>query len=515
MNRKSFLLLLIPLVLSAYTHLWNPIGFPVFHPDEGVYLRRSLHVLAGLGPQDPNSRFDHSQETNSSYDHPYFGQLLLAGVFSLIGYPDHNASADSIEYHFAVPRVIIGMFSILDTFLIYKICEHRYNRSVALIAAILFAVMPLSWLTRRIVLDSILLPFLLLSILLLVQTSQRSRNTAILYLLSGICMGLSIFTKIPAFTIIPLGLYLINGTIPKSSKNHAKLKFISVWLLPAILVPLLWPAYALYLGQFDEWLQGVSWQGTERQTEGRTLADTLINFWGADIVLFMLGLAGIVFCSVRRDFLPLIWVVPYFVLLYFVGWVTHFHLILILPPFCIAIANMMEKMPRLLVLRRSKIVTSISLVVITVFGVVVTTMLITTNVSWTQIQGAHLVENYSSQYNYQNGGEKGKITIIASPIFSWLFKYVFNNEDTFTHIRDTRDIETENLVMVVDAVYHQIISGNEGENKSQIDRLQKIYNDTEIIALFKSDWSTTRDDYPYNGMEAAGTRTRTVEIRGK
>ena len=59
----------------------------------------------------------------------------------------------------------MGILAIVDTFLVYKIAEFRYNRNVALIAAVLFAVMPLTWLIRRILLDSILLPFLLSSIL--------------------------------------------------------------------------------------------------------------------------------------------------------------------------------------------------------------------------------------------------------------------------------------------------------------------------------------------------------------
>ena len=156
--------IIIPLILSGFTHLYNPIGFPAFHPDEGVYLRRSLHVSSGLGPQDDSSKFDHSQESNSSYDHPFFGQLLLGGIFYIIGFPSithPSPSSASIELIYTIPRIIVGIFSILDTYLLYRICEQRYDRKVALVSAILFAVMPLTWYTRRIVLDSILLPLVL------------------------------------------------------------------------------------------------------------------------------------------------------------------------------------------------------------------------------------------------------------------------------------------------------------------------------------------------------------------
>jgi hypothetical protein len=49
-------------------------------------------------------------------------------------------------------------------FLVYKIADCRYNRRVAYIVAILFAMMP-SWLLRRAPLDNFLMPYLLSSIL--------------------------------------------------------------------------------------------------------------------------------------------------------------------------------------------------------------------------------------------------------------------------------------------------------------------------------------------------------------
>src|ERR687888_1056755 len=161
----SFFLLTIPLVLSAFTHLWNPIGFPSVYVDEGHYMRRAMQVLNGLGPQETKSTYD------QPYDHPYFGQLFLAAALRIIGYPSSlnpaaNGDVHTIELLHLVPRILMGILALVDTFLIYKIAEVRYSsRNIALIASILFAVMPLTWITRRIVLDSILMPFLLSSIL--------------------------------------------------------------------------------------------------------------------------------------------------------------------------------------------------------------------------------------------------------------------------------------------------------------------------------------------------------------
>ena len=77
---------------------------------------------------------------------------LLAGVFETIGYPhslnpsssSYGNALHSIEMLYMVPRILMGILAVVDTFLVYKIAERRYNRIVALIAAVLFAVMPLS-----------------------------------------------------------------------------------------------------------------------------------------------------------------------------------------------------------------------------------------------------------------------------------------------------------------------------------------------------------------------------------
>ncbi|MGB7675452.1 MAG: hypothetical protein WBL54_02895, partial [Nitrososphaeraceae archaeon] len=72
---RSILFLSIPLILSAFTHLWNPLGFPSVHIDEAHYMRRAMLVLDSSGPQESaNSGYPRT------YDHPYFGQLFLAGL---------------------------------------------------------------------------------------------------------------------------------------------------------------------------------------------------------------------------------------------------------------------------------------------------------------------------------------------------------------------------------------------------------------------------------------------------
>src|ERR1041384_8712016 len=96
---RSLIFILIPLVLSTYTHLWNPTGFPSLHTDEGHYLRKSISTETGQGLQ-PQDR----------YRAPYFGQIFLAGIFSIINYPSVEVIGNSnpVEQQKQIPPVIFG-----------------------------------------------------------------------------------------------------------------------------------------------------------------------------------------------------------------------------------------------------------------------------------------------------------------------------------------------------------------------------------------------------------------------
>ena len=321
-------LIVIPLTLSAFTHLWNPIGFPYIHGDEAHYLRRAMHVLQGLGPQEAKTEFEHH------FDHPYFGQLFLGGVFGAIGYPHFiNISSSSfeglkwsVEQLYLYPRILMGILAVVDTFLIYKITERRYSRNAAFIAAVLFAVTPLTWLTRRVVLESIYLPLILSSILCVLylsypqfKSADNSKNkifdsarsiskylpsSRILTITSGVLLGLAIFTKITAIMIIPLLLYLI---FMKSRGNS--LKALRLWILPVIIIPMIWPIYALISGQLQDWVDGVTWQGDR---DGRGLYRSYLSIFKMDPLLCVIGISSVILITaIKRDVFFLLWLVPF------------------------------------------------------------------------------------------------------------------------------------------------------------------------------------------------------------
>ena len=482
------LLVLIPLALSAYTHLWNPAGFPNLFYDEGVYMRRALHVMEGLGPQEAYY-----------YDHPFFGQVFLGSMLMVIGYPQSlSPSPDlhSIGLLYEVPRTLMGILAIIDTFLIYKISERLYNRNVALFASVLFAVMPTAWFTRMILLDSILLPFLLSSILLAVhiRTSKSDRHNAryninnkVLIVMSGLLLGIAIFTKVPAFTIIPLVALLIYRN------NGRRLQPLAMWFIPVIAIPLLWPAQSLVVGAFSSWTNDVLWQ-VNRENAGLPWIVFLLAI--TDPLLFVAGFAGLAYSFIRRDMVILLWTLPFMAFLGFIGYANFFYWIPILPALCIGAAklifDMMEKTKKI----TQKALSIIVLSSIIAFGLVSTTLLIATDVSSAQLESAA----YAAGYLERGGGEgSGNLTVISNPVYSWIFKYVFDGDRILSDYRDTLYLPLDtsrNGILLIDDPRFKLDMGNENNQL-----LQKLQRNSSAIATFKG--KVTNFDlglYPYTSM---------------
>jgi hypothetical protein len=436
-----------------------------------------MHVMQGLGPQEAYY-----------YDHPFFGQIFLAGILSTVGYPESlHPSADlhSIESLYLVPRALIGMLAVIDTFLIYKISERLYGRNVALFGSILFAVMPATWYTRMILLDSLLLPLLLLSILLAVYTNTRSsknRTNNTLILLPGIFLGLAIFTKIPAFTMIPLVGFLVY-------RNNNNLKSLGIWFIPVILIPLIWPAQSILVDRFDSWTNDVFWQ-INRENAGLPWIIFLLAI--TDPVLFVAGFAGLAHSFMKRDYVILLWALPFMTFLAAMGYANFFYWIPILPVLCIGAAKLVFDIIERIKKSKQKLLTVAILLSITIFGLASTTLLIITNVTSAQIEAA----TYVSSYLVASTDDP---TVISNPVYSWIFKYVFNKNHVLSDYRDVLYSplsDHERRIVLIDDPRFKLDIGNENNQL-----LSVIYSNTSTIAIFKG--NVTNFDlglYPYTSM---------------
>ncbi len=482
------LFLLVPLVLSAYTHLWNSAGFPSFHPDEGHYIRRALHVLEGGSPEEKlGLRGAELSQGGAPYDHPFFGQILLAGIMALVGYPESFGSFPdfhSIEVLNQIPRIIVGSFAILDTFLVYKIADLRYSRKAGFISALLFAVMPISWLTHRVWLDNLQLPFMLSALLLIVYLNRTPTHNhrSLILISSGVLLGLAIFIKIPAFLFIPLFVFLIH----KESKRGF-LKDISLLLVPVILIPAIWPAFAMLNGEFNIWIEGILWQASGRADNWVT---GLRIFFIMDPIFSILGIAGIVYSVLRKDLLPSI---LFFTFLFFylaIGYASYFHFIPLVPALSISGARLIADLPGIFRIRKRFVGKAISYIVIAeigAFGLINTGMLINMNFTSHQLQATDEVIRLLSgtfdtigEEGFINGTSPHSITLVGNPYYHWVPQKVFHIDQIYTTYLSLAPFQTQYFIIIVDDRYHEsMLSG------SQSNRLTSLYNSTRSMAVFK------------------------------
>src|SRR5919197_1805291 len=482
--------LCIPLTLSVFTHFWNPKGFPILYFDEGIYMRRAMHVLNDQGPQ----------EESTFYDHPYFGQLFLAGVFRIIGYP-HLLITSSvggenleriIEMLYFVPRVLMGILAVVDTLLIYKISEFYYNRKVALISSVLFAVMPSTWMLRWILLDNIELTLILLSILFAIYAgnsknnnkSTNKKNISII-LLSGIFLGFAIFTKIPAFTMIPAVSYII---YKRNNDRHPN-TLLGLWFIPVILIPLIWPAYSISAGTFNFLIDGILWQ-THR--ESQPLFNSIYLIFKNDPISLIIGIAGIFFSIIKKNFLLSLWAFPLVIFLYFIGYVSAYHLIPLLPASCIAAAILIEWLSNKISKKKiQKILFPFAITSgICIVGLINTTMLIATNVNFAYFKAAAFIVQYLENINNQRSVYNNRVTVIGDAFYLWIPQYIFQLHHAYKMYYDKTLYKTERVLLIVDPGLIKAMSRNDIAAK----QIQKIYNAPSKPNLATFQQNRNKDD---------------------
>jgi Dolichyl-phosphate-mannose-protein mannosyltransferase len=450
---RDHVFIIILIGLAGFTHLWNVVGFPYPEFDEGIYMGRGLYFLTYQVLDDP--RFIH--------DHPYFGNIFMAGLFKLANFvdpnllntPEHGYESSIVEL-FLSSRIAMGVLAIIDTILIYKIVERVYkNRTHGFFASVLFAVMPATWLSRWIHLDTIQLPFLLASILFALWARGNKEDNQKLWLvcLSGIFLGISIFTKVPAFTMIPLIGYLVYSQ-GKSIRN------LSIWFLPVVLIPLIWPIYSIHQGEFKEWAYGIIEQ-THRG--GWPLYLALEDLLKIDPVLFILGIIGSVYALIKRDIFLILFTYPYLIFLLFINFVSNFHLLLVMISFCIAISkfilDLLNKSARTKVLRWPVIC------ILTIFGLASSILVISNGDNSAHFDALRYV------YEYVRQNQSKATSILASPFYVFLPIYT-SQSGNYSFWTDDRFTGPE-ILQILDPEYKKALKYQQELTPSTYHRLYK------------------------------------------
>lgn len=507
-------------MISALTHLWNLEGFPSIYRDEDHYLRKTLHVLNGLGPQEKSDEL--LSYPSHPYTHPYFGQLFLAVILGGIGYPDSihpSVDPSSIKQLFLVPRILIGLLAVLDTFLLFKITERRYDTTTAIISSVLFAVMPVTWIIRRVWLEPIQLPFLLASILiaLYIMDYKKGRTVPILITFSGILFGLAIFTKIPIISLMPLVLYIIYS----NSKNW---KLAGLWILPVLLIPLTWPLFAILNGEYDQWIDGLLWQ-SERENMGITAA--LGKLFSIDPVLLSITLIGTLYAIVmRRDLFIILWILPFILLSLLIGFVSYWHVIPLFPAFCIASAILIKDTSKLIRNNKfKKLLPYAVILVLGAYGLIVNINLLTLNLTSFHYQVISEISNQIQEANvraanYQSVGDLNKtgLTVLGTNYWLWIPKYIFdkNGSNEYRNYYNAEDNMTSNALFVVGENFIRDMT-RDNHTTYNVERLGQLLSKSDLLTVIEDNQSNTidRNKYPLKSIIDLEPKTSTkIKIHG-
>jgi hypothetical protein len=268
-------------------------------------------------------------------------------------------------------------------------------------------------------------------------------------------------------------------------------------------------------GHTEFWLDDVIWQATERPES--SLDNSLRDLLRIDPVLIVLGSVSLIYAALRKDVFILLWAIPFIIFFYFVGRVTYNYWVPLLPVFCIAgsvfIIELCWKITggtRRLI---GQILPFVVISSIVIFGLIINIMLITADLTSAQIQAAAYVQyqlNNEKAMGDNNIKTTNNVTVISGPNYSWIFKYVFRQDNILDNFRDRSPINTDKFVMMTDLPYKTFLRR---DNSDRSERLEALFDNTVSIAKFEGNASEYDfDKYPYFSIRQ-GRSGSEVDIR--
>jgi hypothetical protein len=220
-----------------------------------------------------------------------------------------------------------------------------------------------------------------------------------------------------------------------------------------------------------------------------------------DPLIFVVGFASIAYSFIRRDYLILLWTLPFIAFLAAMGYANFFYWIPILPALCIGAGNLLFDILQKSKKISQKVLRVAILLSIIIYGVTSSTLLIVTNVTSAQFESAAYVAGYLEEGTGAEDTEKNNnpTVVISNPIYSWILKYVFDKDPVLSDYRDMlySPVDTaKSKVLLIDDPRFMLDIGNEDNQL-----LHELYSNTSTIATFKG--KVTNFDlglFPYTSM---------------
>ena len=181
----------------------------------------------------------------------------------------------------------------------------------------------------------------------------------------------------------------------------------------------------------------------------------------------------------------MLWIIPFMVFLYAIGFVSYWHLIPIFPALSIAAAKMIVDLSTTRITNKKKDKRNIQQIVpfliisgIALFGILNTTKLISEN---TNVNNPHF-EAAAFVVKYLQDNHNDKFTVISNPFYSWIPFYVFNlHYDSIDYYDSPVSVKTKKVILISDPVLIDRL------NHNMVDKAIRKY-------LYGADKSLTFDD---------------------
>jgi hypothetical protein len=242
-------------------------------------------------------------------------------------------------------------------------------------------------------------------------------------------------------------------------RNTRSFRMLGLWMIPVILIPLLWPLYSFTTGHFNEWLNGIFSQAS-RGSQGDVF-DSLHDFLIIDPILFVAGSLGIIYAAFKRDIFILLWAIPFLVFSYAIGWFIYFHLALLLPIVCIAPAVMINDLTAKFRNKNIRNVLPLSVIsCMAIVGFISSLLLITLHVNSNHVEAyAYVLKLISDNEKTNENSNIGnnRTLLIAHWIYFWIPKYVLH-EDIDRWIRANESFDERKVIVVENSKRENLVS---------------------------------------------------------
>lgn len=239
------------MLAAAISRLFNFGQWPGVDIDEGFYTSQAWAFVT------------HGWLTPHGYiwDHPPVGWIQMAGWFGTT-----NALSRHHGFIVLAGREFMVVMAIATAALLYLLCRRLELRRVfAILAVLAWVLSPMAnSLTRLTLLDNIAMPWLLASLVLLLNPGRKLWMTAA----SGVCFGVAVLTKEIMLLALPVLVILAwQHFQPSDAKVRRTLwRYLGISVLAVIAT---YPVVALFTGHFgDFWNGQVLFQLTGRSSKG-------------------------------------------------------------------------------------------------------------------------------------------------------------------------------------------------------------------------------------------------------